>query len=60
MSYPQELRERAVRMTAEVRPEHPSDRPAIVAVANKPDIGGAEALRKWVRYAEVDGEFRAV
>ena len=51
-SYPPELRERAVRMVAEVRPEYPSDWPAIRAVAAKLGIGSAETLRKWVRQAE--------
>jgi transposase-like protein len=41
-SYPPELRERAVRMVAEVRPEYPSDWPAIKAVAGKLGIGNAE------------------
>ncbi len=53
-NYPPELRERAVRMVAEVRPEYPSDWPAICAVAQKLGIGSAETLRKWVRQAEVD------
>jgi transposase len=53
-SYPPELRERAVRMVAEVRPGYPSDWPAICAVAAKLGIGSAETLRKWVRQAEVD------
>ena len=57
-SYPPELRERAVRMVAEVRPEYPSDWPAIRAVAAKLGIGSAETLRKWVRQAEVDGGTR--
>ncbi len=57
-SYPPELRERAVRMVAEVRPEYPSDWPAIKAVAAKLVIGSAETLRKWVRQAEVDGGTR--
>ena len=52
--YPPELRERAVRMVAEVRPDYPSDWPAIVAVAAKLGIGTAETLRKWVRQAEVN------
>ena len=37
--YPRELRERAVRMVAEVRPDYPSEWPAIEAVAGKLGIG---------------------
>ena len=57
-NYPPELRERAVRMVAEVRPDYPSDWPAICAVASKLGIGSAETLRKWVRQAEVDSGAR--
>ena len=57
-NYPPELRERAVRMVAEVRPDYPSDWPAICAVAQRLGIGSAETLRKWVRQAEVDGGAR--
>jgi transposase len=53
-SYPPELRERAIRMVAEVRPDYPSDWPAIRAVAAKLGIGSAETLRKWVCQTEVD------
>jgi transposase len=41
-------------MVAHVRPEYPSDWPAICAVAEKLGIGIAETLRKRVRQAEVD------
>ena len=57
-NYPPELRERAVRMVAQVRPDYPSDWPAICAVAGKLGIGTAETLRKWVRQAEVDAGTR--
>jgi transposase len=43
-NYPPELRERAVRMVAEVRPHYDSQWAAIVAVAAKPGIGTAGAL----------------
>ncbi len=52
--YPQELRERAVRMVAEVRPEYDSRWAAICAVSGKLGIGSAETLRTWVRRDEVD------
>ena len=52
--YPQDLRERAVRMVAEVRPNYESDWAAITAVAARLGIGRAETLRKGVRQAQVD------
>jgi transposase len=57
-NYPPELRERAVRMVAEVRPEYPAEWPAIEAVASRLGIGSAETLRKWIRRAEIDGGTR--
>jgi transposase len=58
-NYPRELRERAVRMVAEVRPNYPSQWAAIQAVAAKLDIDTAETLHKWVRRAEIDSGARA-
>src|SRR3954465_3697541 len=52
--YPPELRERAVRMVAEVTPNYDSQWAAIGAVAQKLGVGTAETGRKWVRQAEVD------
>jgi transposase len=52
--YPPELRERAVRMVAEVTPSYDSQWAAIGAVAQKLGVGSAETVRKWVRQAEVD------
>ncbi len=57
--YPVELRQRAVRMVAEVRPNYESEHAAIAAVAQKLGIGTAETLRKWVRQAQVDTGQRA-
>ena len=52
--YPAELRRRAVRMVAEVRPDYDTEWAAMKAVAAKLGIGTTETLRKWVRQAEVD------
>ncbi|MFC7041391.1 transposase, partial [Nonomuraea rubra] len=52
--YPAELRRRAVRMVAEVRPDYPTEWAAINAVATKLGIGTAETLRTWVRQAQID------
>ena len=51
--YSPEVRERAVRMVLERRPDYPSEWAAIVSIAGK--IGcTTETLRNWVRRAEVD------
>jgi transposase len=52
--YSEELRDRAVRMVAEVRPDYPSQWSAIVAVSSKLGIGTPETLRTWIRRHEVD------
>lgn len=57
--YPPELRERAVRMVAEVRPNYPTEWAAMKAVAAKLGIGTAETVRSWVRRAEIDTGQRA-
>ena len=56
--YPDELRERAVRMVAEIRPQYPSQWAAITAVAGMLGIGAPETLRTWLRRSEVDGGLR--
>ena len=53
--YPQEMRERAVRLVAESKGEYPSEFEAIRSIAAKLGIGSPETLRKWVRRAEIDG-----
>ncbi len=47
--YPAELRRRAVRMVAEVRPDYDTEWAAMKAVASRLGIGTTETLRTWVR-----------
>jgi len=56
--YSPELKERAVRMVAEIRGEHESDWAAMVRVAELLGVGTPETVRKWVRRAEIDAGSR--
>ena len=47
--YPRELKDRAVRMVAEIRPQYDSEYAAISAVAVKLGVATAETVRKWLR-----------
>lgn len=51
--YPQELRERAIRLVREHRSEYASEWATITSIAGKLGIG-PEALRLWLRRDEVD------
>ena len=55
--YTNEMRERAVRMVAEVRPEHPHETSALRHVAGLLGMK-VETLRLWVHRAQVDAGVR--
>jgi transposase len=52
--YPDEVRERAVRMVFEVREQSGQQQGAVARVADKLNIN-RETLRNWVKQAEIDG-----
>ena len=52
--YPAELKQRAVRMVAEIRDDHESEWAAMAKVSELLGVGTAETVRKWVRQAQVD------
>ncbi|WP_373279269.1 IS3 family transposase [Skermania piniformis] len=57
--YPPELRDRAVRMVAEIRAGHESEWAAMGEVARLLGVGSAETVRNWVRREQVDSGERA-
>jgi transposase len=52
--YPDEVRERAVRMVFEIRQESGQQQGAVARVADKLGVN-RETLRNWVKQAEIDG-----
>jgi len=52
--YPDEVRERAVRMVFEIREESGQQQGAVARVADKLGVN-RETLRNWVKQAEIDG-----
>jgi transposase len=55
--YPQELKDRAVRMVHQLRREDPADNSVISRVARQLGVG-TESLRNWVKQADIDAGSR--
>ncbi len=51
--YPDEMRERAVRMVVEARQADPADRGVISRIARQLGVG-SESLRAWVKQFDID------
>lgn len=55
--YPQELKDRAVRMVHQLRREDPADNSVISRVARQLGVG-TDSLRNWVKQADIDAGSR--
>src|SRR5699024_10340087 len=55
--YPQEVRDRTVRLVLDRRDDYPTEWAAIGAIATKSGIT-RETVRRWVPQAEIDAGFR--
>lgn len=56
--YPPELKQRAVRMVAEIRGDHGSEWAAMGQVAELLGVGTPETVRKWCRQVGIDSGSR--